>query len=65
MDTWVTLENGQAVAIRLDGIIYRIGSDGGNMIIVRDTHDFGLFSFKGQGAAQGTIHEEGRQRFKG
>ncbi|KAL4897484.1 pectin lyase fold/virulence factor [Aspergillus ambiguus] len=62
MDTWVTLTGGKAVAIQLDGIIYRTGSDGGNMIMIEHTSDFELFSSTSRGAIQGfgyEFHAEG------
>ncbi|KAF2646591.1 hypothetical protein P280DRAFT_387301 [Massarina eburnea CBS 473.64] len=57
MKTWVTLKNGAAVAIQLDGIIYRTGTEGGNMIMIRDTSDFEMFSSTGKGAVQGYGYE--------
>lgn len=53
MSTWVTLKNGKAIAIQLDGVIYRTGTEGGNMIMIRDTTDFEMFSSTGAGAVQG------------
>lgn len=53
MSTWVTLKNGKAVALQLDGVIYRTGSAGGNMIMIRDTQDFEMHSSTGKGAVQG------------
>lgn len=58
MNTWVTLKNGKGVGIQLDGIIYRTGTDGGNMIMIRDTTDFEFFSSTGKGAIQGVSHLE-------
>lgn len=57
MKTWVTLKNGKGVAIQLDGIIYRTGTDGGNMIMIRDTSDFEFYSSTGKGAIQGNGYE--------
>ncbi|KAF1954129.1 hypothetical protein CC80DRAFT_536996 [Byssothecium circinans] len=57
MKTWVTLKNGAAVSIQLDGIIYRTGTEGGNMIMIRDTTDFEMFSSTGKGAIQGNGFE--------
>ena len=34
LGTWVTLSGGNAWALQLDGIIYRTGTDGGNMIMI-------------------------------
>ncbi|KAF2246136.1 glycoside hydrolase family 28 protein [Trematosphaeria pertusa] len=62
MSTWVTLKNGKAVALQLDGVIYRTGSAGGNMIMIRDTQDFEMHSSTGKGAVQGNgyqIHAQG------
>lgn len=53
MSTWVTLTGGSAVSIRLDGIIYRTGTDGGNMIFIEHTTDFEMFSSTSAGAVQG------------
>ncbi|KAF2685414.1 glycoside hydrolase family 28 protein [Lentithecium fluviatile CBS 122367] len=57
MSTWVTLKNGKKVAIQLDGVIYRTGTANGNMIMVRDTSDFEMFSSTGKGAIQGLGYE--------
>ena len=54
---WATLTGGSAVAIQLDGVIYRTGTDGGNMIFVEHTDDFELFSSTGGGAIQGNGYE--------
>ncbi|PYI05672.1 rhamnogalacturonase rhgA [Aspergillus sclerotiicarbonarius CBS 121057] len=62
LETWVTLDDGKATAIQLDGIIYRTGTDGGNMILVENTSDFELFSSTDEGAVQGfgyVFHREG------
>ena len=53
LETWVTLDSGKATAIQLDGIIYRTGTDGGNMILIENTSDFELFSSTDEGAVQG------------
>ncbi|KAI9372121.1 RGase A [Aspergillus egyptiacus] len=53
METWVTLSSGSACAIQLDGVIYRTGSDGGNMIMIKHTSDFEFFSSTSKGAFQG------------
>jgi len=36
MKTWVTLKGGSGWALQLDGIIYRTGTDGGNMTFIGD-----------------------------
>ncbi|KUJ23475.1 Rhamnogalacturonase A [Mollisia scopiformis] len=62
MATWVTLTGGTAVSIRLDGIIYRTGTAGGNMIFVEHTTDFEMYSSTSKGAMQGygyVFHAEG------
>jgi rhamnogalacturonan hydrolase len=60
--TWATLTGGSKIAIQLDGVIYRTGTAGGNMIFIENTDDFELFSSKGGGAIQGNgyqIHAKG------
>lgn len=57
LESWVLLKNGKSCAIMLDGIIYRAGSDGGNMIFVEHTSDFELFSAASKGAVQGSGYE--------
>ncbi|KAL3494341.1 pectin lyase fold/virulence factor [Aspergillus germanicus] len=62
METWVTLSGGNACAIQLDGIIYRTGTDGGNMIMIKHSSDFEFFSSTSKGAIQGygyEFHAEG------
>ncbi|KAH8800026.1 pectin lyase fold/virulence factor [Hyaloscypha sp. PMI_1271] len=51
--TWVTLTGGTAVSINLDGIIYRTGTAGGNMIFIEHTTDFEFYSSTSKGAVQG------------
>jgi rhamnogalacturonan hydrolase len=55
MKTWVTLNGGSGWALQLDGIIYRTGTDGGNMIFIRNANDFEMFSSTGKGAVQGML----------
>ncbi|KAL3465184.1 pectin lyase fold/virulence factor [Aspergillus heterothallicus] len=57
METWVTLSGGNACAIQLDGIIYRTGTDGGNMIMIKHSSDFEFFSSTSEGAVQGYGYE--------
>ncbi|RDW66715.1 rhamnogalacturonase A [Coleophoma crateriformis] len=60
--TWVTLTGGTAISIRLDGIIYRTGTAGGNMIYVEHTTDFEMYSSTSKGAVQGygyVFHAQG------
>lgn len=51
--TWVRLRGGSAWALQLDGIIYRTGNAGGNMIFIEHSNDFELFSSTSKGAIQG------------
>lgn len=57
LDSWVTLSGGKGWALQLDGVIYRTGSDGGNMFMIERTSDFELFSSTSQGAMQGSGYE--------
>ncbi|KAE8349891.1 RGase A [Aspergillus coremiiformis] len=57
MSTWVTLSGGKASAIRLDGIIYRSGTSGGNMFMIQHSSDFEFFSSTSKGAIQGLGYE--------
>jgi len=50
---WVTLSGGTGWALQLDGIVYRTGTAGGNMIMIEHGQDFELFSSTGKGAVQG------------
>lgn len=62
LGSFVTLSGGQSTAIRLDGIIYRTGTGGGNMIFIEHTSDFELFSATSKGAVQGLgyqFHQKG------
>ncbi|OJJ08632.1 hypothetical protein ASPVEDRAFT_57663 [Aspergillus versicolor CBS 583.65] len=62
ISTWVKLSGCEACAIQLDGIIYRTGSDGGNMIMIEHSSDFEFFSSTSKGAIQGygyEFHAEG------
>lgn len=56
-ESWVTLSGGKSCAIQLDGILYRTGTDDGNMIMVKHTTDFELFSSTSKGAVQGYGYE--------
>ena len=53
MQTWATFEGGKAWALQLDGVIYRTGTDAGNMLFIRNANDFEMFSSTGKGAIQG------------
>jgi rhamnogalacturonan hydrolase len=61
LGSWVTLSGGQSTAIRMDGIIYRTGTSGGNMIFIEHTSDFELFSATSKGAVQGLGYEFHKQ----
>lgn len=54
LETWVTLSGASAWALQMDGIIYRGGTDGGNMIYIEHATDFELFSSTSAGAVQGS-----------
>ena len=53
MSTWVTLSGGTAWALQVDGIIYRVGTAGGNMIFIEHTTDFEIYSSTSKAAMQG------------
>ena len=57
LSTWLTLSGGSAWALQLDGVIYRTGTDGGNMIMIKHSNDFELFSSTSKGAIQGLGYE--------
>ncbi|KAI0129164.1 pectin lyase fold/virulence factor [Xylariales sp. AK1849] len=57
LSTWLTLASGTGVSINLEGIIYRVGTGGGNMIMIRDTSDFEFYSANSKGAIQGYGYE--------
>ncbi|KAF1996452.1 glycoside hydrolase family 28 protein [Amniculicola lignicola CBS 123094] len=57
LKTWVTLNGGSAWALQIDGIIYRTGTAGGNMIFIEHTSDVEVFSSTGKGAIQGNGYE--------
>lgn len=62
LENWVTLSGGNAWALQWDGIVYRNGTAGGNMIFIEHTTDFELFSSTSKGAFQGlgyVFHAEG------
>ncbi|EED17175.1 extracellular rhamnogalacturonase, putative [Talaromyces stipitatus ATCC 10500] len=63
METWVTLNGGNAWAINLEGTIVRTGTAGGNMIYIEHSTDFEIYSSRGTGAIQGygyQFHEQGQ-----
>ncbi|KAJ9151315.1 Rhamnogalacturonase A [Pleurostoma richardsiae] len=57
MSTWVSLSGGQDWALQLDGIIYRTGSQSGNMIYIEKSRNFELYSNSSEGAVQGNGYE--------
>ncbi|SCO46851.1 probable rhamnogalacturonase A precursor [Fusarium fujikuroi] len=57
MGTWVTLTSSTPMSFRLDGIIYRIGTDGGNMFMFKHLEDFEFYSSTSKGAIQGYGYE--------
>ncbi|KAI9043570.1 RGase A [Aspergillus affinis] len=57
LGSWVTLTGGKGTALQLDGILYRTGDDGGNMVMIEHTSDFELFSSTARGAIQGSGYE--------
>ncbi|QSZ36106.1 hypothetical protein DSL72_007231 [Monilinia vaccinii-corymbosi] len=57
MTTFVTLSGGSAWALKLDGIIYRVNGGNGNMIMIKHTTDFELYSSTSKGAIQGYGYE--------
>ncbi|KAJ5935775.1 hypothetical protein N7466_005322 [Penicillium verhagenii] len=62
LETWVDLTGGSSCAINIDGILYRTGTDGGNMIYIEHTTDFELLSSTSKGAVQGfgyVFHADG------
>lgn len=57
LSTWLTLSGGKGVSINLEGTIYRVGTDGGNMIFIRDSSDLEVYSATSDGAIQGYGYE--------
>ncbi|KNG82934.1 rhamnogalacturonase B [Aspergillus nomiae NRRL 13137] len=57
LSSWVLFDKGNSWALQLDGVIYRNGTDGGNMIAFDHTSDFEMFSSTGKGAIQGLRYE--------
>ncbi|KAI9058602.1 glycoside hydrolase family 28 protein [Trametes sanguinea] len=53
MKTWVTLNGGSKWAFRLDGLITRAATTGGNMIAVQNANDFEFYSANSAGGIQG------------
>ncbi|KZT29600.1 glycoside hydrolase family 28 protein [Neolentinus lepideus HHB14362 ss-1] len=62
LETWQTLSGGNAWALQLDGMIYRTGTSGGNMLFIEHSTDFELFSSTSKGGIQGlgyVLHAQG------
>ncbi|KAI9363483.1 rhamnogalacturonase [Zopfochytrium polystomum] len=62
MATWVTLNNGNNWAFKMDGVITRTGTAGGHMIIVNGGSNFEMYSSTKKGAFQGAgvdFHKQG------
>jgi rhamnogalacturonan hydrolase len=55
--TWLTLKSGTGVSINIEGTIYRTGTAGGNMIMIRDSSDVEVYSATAKGAIQGYGYE--------
>ncbi|KAI0759831.1 rhamnogalacturonase-like protein [Trametes elegans] len=53
MKTWVTLKSGTKWAFRLDGLITRAATTGGNMIAIQNANDFEFYSANSAGGIQG------------
>ncbi|KAI0659450.1 rhamnogalacturonase [Cubamyces menziesii] len=53
MQTWVTLNGGTKWAFRLDGLITRTSTTGGNMIAIENANDFEFYSANSAGGIQG------------
>ncbi|KAM0553227.1 hypothetical protein ACHAPJ_007515 [Fusarium lateritium] len=57
LSTWLTLSSKSAMSFRLDGTLYRIGTDGGNMLMFKHLEDFEFYSSTSKGAIQGYGYE--------
>ena len=57
LNTWVTTSGGKGIALQIDGIIYRTGQAGGNMIYIEHASDVEVFSSTGKGAFQGNGYQ--------
>ncbi|OJT11689.1 hypothetical protein TRAPUB_11794 [Trametes pubescens] len=57
MQTWVTLKNGSKWAFRLDGLITRTATTGGNMIAIQGANDFEFYSANSAGGIQGAGYQ--------
>ncbi|VUC26106.1 unnamed protein product [Clonostachys rosea] len=59
--SWLLLKHGNGTSINLEGTIYRTGSGGGNMILIRDSTDIEIYSANSKGAIQGYGYEFHKQ----
>ncbi|KAJ4213282.1 hypothetical protein NW759_011124 [Fusarium solani] len=57
LGTWLKLSSKKAMSFRLDGTLYRIGTDGGNMLFFQHMQDFEMYSSNSKGAIQGYGYE--------
>lgn len=57
LSTWVTLNKGTGVSINIEGTIYRVGTDDGNMIMIENSSDVEVYSATSKGAIQGYGYE--------
>lgn len=53
METFVSIDHVDGLALQVDGVIERTGTGGGNMIGISNCKDFEMFSSTGKGAIQG------------
>jgi rhamnogalacturonan hydrolase len=57
LGTWVNFNGGSGWALQWDGVIYRNGQAGGNMLLVQRANDVEFYSTTGKGAFQGNGYE--------
>ncbi|KAM5373001.1 hypothetical protein ACJZ2D_007212 [Fusarium nematophilum] len=57
LGTWVKLSSENPMSFRLDGILYRTGTEGGNMLFFQHMEDFEFYSSTSKGAVQGYGYE--------
>lgn len=57
INTWARMSGGNGIAFQFDGIIYRTGTDGGNMVYIEHGTDIEVFSSTAQGAFQGNGYQ--------
>ncbi|KAF5023288.1 hypothetical protein F66182_4669 [Fusarium sp. NRRL 66182] len=61
LSTFLTLSSKKPMSFRLDGIIYRIGTAQGNMLLFKRIDDFEFYSSTSKGAIQGYGYEYHKQ----